>query len=103
MLKPLQYRLICTIGVASIALLALDNGLYYSNQSLQAQTSARAQYIQQTNAIGTLYQQTARTLANLASEHGDEDVKTLLIEQGFTLNQGPATLNQGPANPASKR
>lgn len=101
MLKPLQYRIVCAIGAMSIALFSLDNGLYFFNQALQSQASARAQYIQQANAIGTLYQQTAKTLANLALERRDDEIKAMLIKEGFTFNPAPA--NPASAGDGSKR
>ena len=90
MLKPMQYWILCAIASLSIVLVAVDVWLYFSNQSLQARVGARAQYIQNSGPIGTVYQETARTLANLALERHDEDVKALLAKEGFTFNPAPA-------------
>ena len=99
MLKSLHYWIICALAGASVVLVAVDAGLYYTNRSLQAQVSARGQYIQQSQLIGSLYQEIAKALANLAIEHHDDEVKALLAQEGFTISPTP---NTAGANARSK-
>jgi hypothetical protein len=100
-LKPFQYWLICAIATASGVLVAVDAGLYLMNRSLQAEVSARAQYIQQSQSIGSLYQEIAKALANLAIEHHDDEVKALLAGEGFTITPTPAAANPPAAAPTA--
>ena len=90
MLKPLEYWVLFALAAVSVVLAATNAGLFFSNRSLQMSVGARAQYIQQSQSIATLYQEIARTLAKLAIEHHDEDVKALLKAEGFTLNASDA-------------
>lgn len=89
MLKPIQYWLLCALAAVSVVLVGLNAGLYFTNRSAQALLNARAQYIQQTQAIGSLYQEIAKALANLAVENRDADVEALLAQEGFTISPTP--------------
>jgi len=89
MLKPIQYWVLLALAAVSVLLVVSNIGLYFSNRSAQAQISARAQYLQQSQAIGTLYEDIAKALANLAVEHRDEEVRAMLAQEGFTINAAP--------------
>ena len=91
MLKSSEYWVIFALAALSVVLAATNAGLFFTNRSLQQTVSARAQYLQQSQSIGTLYQEIARTLAKLAVEHKDEEVKALLRAEGFTLTAGDGT------------
>jgi len=95
MLKPFQYWLVCLLAAAGIGLIVVNAGLYFANRSLQAAVGARAQYIQQTQPIGTLYREIVRLLARLAIEHQDEEVKALLTKEGFTMPAAGADTDTG--------
>ena len=97
MLRPLQYGLICALAAACVVVVAINAGLYFTNRAAQAHVSARAQYIQQSQAIGALYQQIAKSLANVAVEHHDEEIKALLAGEGFTITPAPATRGAVPS------
>ncbi len=89
MLKPVQYWMILTLAGASLVLVAVNGVLYFTDRSARAEVSARAQYVQQSQSIGSLYQEIAKALAKLAIENHDEDVKSLLTGEGFTINPAP--------------
>jgi hypothetical protein len=89
-MKPREYWLTCALAALALMLVLANSALYLSNRSMQARVTARAQYIQQSQAIGTLYQEIAKGLANLALERRDEQLKSLLAEEGFTINPTPA-------------
>ena len=99
MLKPIEYWLVSALAAVAVLLVAVNAGLYFANRSAQATLSARAQYIQQSQSIGALYQEIAKALANLAVEHHDEDVKALLAGEGFTINPAPAGTSDGRGKP----
>jgi hypothetical protein len=96
-LKTFEYRLLCGLGAFAVFLVCLNVALYYSNHSIQASVNARAQYIQQTTPIGELYQSIAKALAELAVKNKDEQVRGMLSQEGFTINQAP--VNSAPATP----
>lgn len=95
MLKPAQYWLLSTLAVACVVIVGVNAGLYFTNRSAQALVSARAQYIQQTQPIGALYQEIAKALASLAMEDNDDAVKALLAGEGFTINPTAAAPGNG--------
>ena len=73
----------------SVVLVVVNAGLYFTNRSAQALLNARAQYIQQSQSIGSLYQEIAKALANLSIERHDEEIKALLAQEGFTIKPTP--------------
>jgi hypothetical protein len=99
-LKVSEYRILLGLGILSILLVGANIGLYFSNQSLQASVNARAEYIQQSVQIKNFYQELAKTLAELAVKNHDDQVKTLLSEEGFTIKAPPA--NSAPADTSRK-
>jgi flagellar basal body-associated protein FliL len=96
-LKPYQYWLQLSLAAAAIILVVVNAGLYFTNRSAQAQFNARSQYIQQSQSIGSLYQEIAKTLANLAVENHDDEIKALLAQEGFTINSNQS--NQAGTKP----
>ena len=99
MIKPLQYWLLVVLTAAGGVLVAINAGLYFTNRAAQAQVSARAQYIQQSQSIGSLYQEIAKALANLAVERHDEEIKSLLTQEGFTISAAPTSPPAGASKP----
>jgi hypothetical protein len=90
LLKPSQYWLLSALAALGVLLVALNAALYFANRSTQSLVSARAQYLQQSQPIGSLYQEIAKTLAKLAVDNHDEQLKALLAGEGFTISQAPA-------------
>jgi hypothetical protein len=89
-LKPAQYWLLSALAALCLVMVGVNAAVYFTNRSSQALLSARAQYIQQTQPIGALYQEIAKALASLAMEHHDDEIKALLAEEGFTISPTPA-------------
>jgi hypothetical protein len=87
----MHYWVCFALAAASVVIVAVNAGLYFTNLSLQAEVSGRAQYIQQSQTIASLYQEIAKALASLAIEHHDEEVRALLAQEGFTVNPTPAS------------
>ena len=100
MIKPFHYWIALVLAGACLALVALNAGLYFSNQSMQARMMGRAQYIQQSQQIGALYQDIAKMLADLAMERDDQAVNALLAAEGFKINAAP--VHDGASNTKGK-
>jgi pyridoxine/pyridoxamine 5'-phosphate oxidase len=98
-LKPWQFRLLSALAALCVVIVGTNAGLYFANRSAQAQLNARAQYIQQSQSIGSLYQEIAKALANLAVEHHDDEIKALLAKEGFTISAAPAESGAGGKKP----
>jgi hypothetical protein len=94
-LKPVQYWVILVLAAASMVLVAVNAGLYFMDRSAQARVNARARYIQQSQSIGSLYQEIAKALAKRAIDNHDGEVKALLAAEGFTVS--PAVNAAEPA------
>ena len=98
MLKTFQYRLLCALGALALVLVCINTALFYSNRSIQTSVNARSQYLQQTTPIRDLYQAMAKALAELAVKNKDEQVRGMLSQEGFRINQAPA--NSAQATPS---
>jgi type VI protein secretion system component VasK len=78
-----------TVLAAIAIILVLTNiVLFERNRSLQAEVSARAQYIQQTSQLEALNREIVNAIANLAVRNKDEALRNLLAQQGITINLG---------------
>lgn len=85
MLNTLQYRLLLALGAACLLLVLTAVGLFFTNRGLQGQLAERAQYIQQAQSIGGVYQEVVKALANLAIERQDEELRGLLAKEGINI------------------
>lgn len=88
MLKPLQYWLLSGLAALAAVMAVANVGLYFSNRSREALVAARAQYIQQSQAIATVYRSIAGSLVKLANDHHDEELKSLLSHEGILNDAG---------------
>jgi len=90
-----------TLLAAIAIILVLTNiVLFERNRSLQAEVSARAQYIQQTNQLEVLNRDIVNAIANLAVRNKDDALRTLLTQQGITINMGAGQGAPPPAGPS---
>ena len=94
MLKPFQYRLLTALALVCVILVCLNGALFYMNRASKIKLNERAQYIQQSQSIRALYQDIVRSLANLSVEKKDDQIKSLLAQEGFTINPAPQNSNQ---------
>ena len=77
--------LIAGIGVA---LVVVNIVLFERNRTLQAEVNIRAQYIQQTVQLEGLHREIVSAIANLSVRNKDDALKTILTQQGITINVG---------------
>jgi predicted Holliday junction resolvase-like endonuclease len=71
-----------------IVLVLANMVLFERNRSLQGEVNARAQYIQQTVQLEGLHREIVNAIANLAVRNKDDALKTILSQQGITINVG---------------
>jgi len=87
-----------TVLAAIAIILVLTNiVLFERNRSLQAEVSARAQYIQQTTQLEILNREIVNAIANLAVRNKDDALRTLLTQQGISINMGAGQGGPPPA------
>ncbi len=89
MLKPIQFWVLSSLAAAGLVLTAINAVLYFTDRGARFHVDGRAEYLGQTQSIATVYQQMARELANLAVSNHDEQLKSLLASEGFTINANP--------------
>jgi hypothetical protein len=98
-LTRIQFWLTTTLGVAAVALALTSAVLFTRNRTLQVEVSGRAQFVQQSAQLETLFNEMVRALAELSARNNDEQLKTLLQGVGitFTLNNPSPGQSSGPA------
>ncbi len=101
MLRNWQFWLLNGLGALTLVLVLTDMLLDSGNRSAQQQVSDRAQFIQQSQQIEPIYQGLIRTLADLAAQHQDEQIRQLLASQGIRYETAPANDNK-PASSAGE-
>ena len=102
MLKTTEYQILCALGILSILFVGVNVWLVTQNRAAQTSVNARTQYLQQTGPIRDVYQEMARTLADLAVKNKDEQLRQMLGQEGFTINLPAATPEAGTGTSTSK-
>jgi hypothetical protein len=83
MFKRWQFLLLTALGGMVLLLVLTNEVLSSGNRRAQQAVAARAQYIQQSQAIEPVYRSMLRTLAELAAKNHDEQIRQLLASQGI--------------------
>ena len=80
-----------TLGAALGIVLILTNMVIFEwNRTLQREVDARAQYIQQTVQLEALQREIVSAIANLSVRNKDDALKSILTQQGITINVNPS-------------
>ena len=96
-----QFVLSTVMSLLLLALVAGALALGASNRELQGQVNARAQYLQQSVQLESLYREIVRALAELGARNNDVQVRDLLQRHGITYTANAAA---APApNPPAKK
>ena len=90
-----QIWTITAVAALTVVLVVVNIVLVTSNRNVQAEVTARQQYVNQTLQLSNLNQQLVTAIANLAIRNNDEQLRNLLAEQGITVNPTPTP--QAPA------
>ncbi|HEY3197876.1 MAG TPA: hypothetical protein VGJ57_07665 [Nitrospirales bacterium] len=80
-----------------IGLVLTNMILFEWNRTLQAEVNSRAQYIQQTVQLEALQRDIVNAIANLSVRNKDDALKSILSQQGITINVAPQTTPAPPA------
>ena len=91
MLSRWQFMTLTVLATVTLALVVGDIVLHWSNRVAQAELAARAQYLQQTVQLQSLYQEIVKALADLAMRNQDAALRDLLAKQGIALAAPPAS------------
>jgi len=98
MLKTYQFWLLTVAGLLALGLAVANMYLTQVNGAMQTEASGRAQFIQQSIAMGNLYREVVEALADQAVKTRDEQIRDLLAAEGFNVN-----FNQAPAAPSPEK
>ncbi|PYN73163.1 MAG: hypothetical protein DMD96_33075 [Candidatus Rokuibacteriota bacterium] len=88
-------------GAAAIILFVVNVVLVERNRSLQGEINLRQQFIQQSVQLEALNRDLISAIANLSVRNKDEQLKTILTQQGITFNVAPSL--PGPTAPSATR
>ncbi len=102
MLTRLQFWILTAAGSVAIVLAAANMVLFEANRELQAQATSRAQFIQESIALESLYREIVQGLADRAARTRDEQVRGLLAAEGFNVEFAPPATSPDTA-PAANR
>jgi len=97
MLSKTQYWILTGCGVLALGLLAANAWLFTSNRGMAGELEQRQRYVQQGAELGVLYQDIAKSLAEMALRSNDAKLLSMLAAQGIQVNPAP------PAAPQEKR
>lgn len=75
------------LAAVGVVLVLTNIVLFERNRSLQTDVNARAQYLQQTVQLERLHREIVNAIANLSLRNKDDALKTILTQQGITINQ----------------
>jgi predicted Holliday junction resolvase-like endonuclease len=88
------------VAALGIVLILTNMVLFGRNRSLQREVDSRAQFIQQTVQLEGLQREIVNAIANLSVRNKDEALKSILTQQGITINVNPAPTTLAPSTQA---
>jgi len=91
MLSKAQYWILTACGVLALGLTAANLWLYAGMRSMAGELDQRQLYVQQGAQLGVLYQDIAKSLAEMALRSNDDKLIAMLAAQGIQVNPAPAT------------
>lgn len=91
------------MAVLGVILVLTNMILFERNRSLQSEVTARAQYIQQTVQLEGLHREIINAIANLSVRNKDDALRSILTQQGITINIGQPPPGAAPATQAPEK
>lgn len=95
-----QFWLLNGMAGSALLLLAWNISLFVGNRDIQAEVSARQQFINQTIRLSRLNTQLIQALATLSARKDDEEIKALLGAHGLTVTVNQPQSGQAPTQGA---
>jgi hypothetical protein len=101
-LKQWQFYLLTGISAAALGLVFVTTTLSASNVSIRKQLDERQQFINESIVLSQLNVQLAQVLANLAIATKDDELKTVLWNNGITFSEdSPTAGNKASLTPGT--
>jgi hypothetical protein len=102
MLSRTEFLILVMLGAVGLVLAVMNILMFTQNGHMQAEVSARAQYIQQAAQVEPLYREIVKALADLTIRNNDTELRDLLAKQGITVSVNQAQgLPTGPSDVAA--
>lgn len=83
-------RISLVLACLILVLVVVNMVLVETNRGAQQEISERAQFIQQSAQLENLNREIVTALANLAVQNNDDQLRTILAQQGITINPSGA-------------
>ena len=91
-------RISLVLACLIVVLVVVNIILVETNRGVQQELGERGQFIQQSAQFENLNREMVNALANLAIQNNDDQLRTVLAQQGITINPGGAsTAGRAPA------
>jgi hypothetical protein len=89
MLKQWEFWTVTSLAALAAILVVANMVMFSQNRQLQADVNQRAQYIQQSAQLESLYREIVKALADLSVRNDDSQLRELLAQQGITVSANP--------------
>ena len=102
MLNKNEFRILTALAAIALLLAVANMVLFSQNRLAQAEVTQRAQFIQQSAQLETLYREMVKALGELTVRNSDTQLRDMLAKQGITVNV-PAPPAPPPPVPEAKK
>jgi type VI protein secretion system component VasK len=89
MLNKNEFRILTALAAIALLLAVANMVLFSQNRAAQAEVTQRAQFIQQSAQLETLYREMVKALGELTVRNSDTQLRDMLAKQGITVNIPP--------------
>jgi uncharacterized membrane protein YidH (DUF202 family) len=103
MLRTTQFWLLTALALAAAAVAIVNIVLFEMNRSVQAEVSARQQFIQQSIQLQGLYTEMVKALAELSVRNQDAQLGQLLGSLGISVSFTPKPSAPAPQSGESAK
>ena len=103
MLNKNEFRILTALAVIALLLAVANMVLFSRNRAAQAEVTQRAQFIQQSAQLETLYREMVKALGELTVRNSDTQLRDMLAKQGITVNMPPPPAPAAPPAPEAKK
>lgn len=86
MLTRSRFLILTALSLLLLILVAVNISLFLSNRSLQAEQAEKARFLQESLKLEPAYRALIQSLARLANDRQDDNLRGLLSSQGITID-----------------